>query len=171
MKRKQLLLAIAAMLLPLSMMAQTYHYTTVEVNGVELEYLYQDGDDPTDPTKLFIWVAGSGSITATDKNGSNSKTFSNTYFFNDGNFRSHFRNRLNGNGSKFYKNVLDGIEDIDLTAYVNGVATYEGIEYFTQLKTFKMNSKNASASNVVADFSKNTLLETLNLNDAKFGSG
>ena len=50
--KKQILLTIAAMLLPMGMMAQGYHYVNHE-NG--LEYICKDGD-PEDDDHLFIWV-------------------------------------------------------------------------------------------------------------------
>ena len=79
MKRKQLLLAIAAMLLPLSMMAQTYHFH--EKDG--LKYIYQEGDDINDPTKLFIIVNGSLTVDGT--------SVGNKYFVPDDGLRAAWR--------------------------------------------------------------------------------
>ena len=55
--KKQILLTIAAMLLPMSMMAQGYHF--VMQDG--LEYICKDGDEEDDD-HLFIWV-GSNAMT------------------------------------------------------------------------------------------------------------
>ncbi|MBR6445666.1 MAG: hypothetical protein IKS94_04445 [Prevotella sp.] len=52
MKRKHLLVAIATLILPLSTMAQGYHF--VQKDG--LEYICKDGDDPDNDENLFIYV-------------------------------------------------------------------------------------------------------------------
>lgn len=148
MKRRFLHLAIAAMLLPMCMMAQTYHFAVVD----GLKYIYEEGKDPSDST-LFIWVAGSGNLSV------DGETVTAGYFFGDGNLRPTWRRAYNSDENKFYKSVLDTITSIGYNGGTSTTATtYKGVEYFRNLKKLMINSANRS---VTLDLSKNTQLTTL----------
>ena len=82
MKKKLLILLL--MIMPMSMMAQTYH--SIEKDG--LLYLYQDGADPNDDSKLFIIV--NGSLTA------DGVQYTNTYFVPADGVRAAWRNATTG---------------------------------------------------------------------------
>ena len=142
MKRKQLLLAIAAMLLPMSMVAQTNQ--TDPYTG--LNYL-DDGDG-----KWYI-------------------TANNTTYFYDPDLRPFWRRAFNNNVTKFYKDDLNGVKVIGLShTWSGGTATapngnsgrqmvFGGIAYFQGLEDLTI--KSGSAQSVVLDLSKNESLKSL----------
>lgn len=147
---KKKLLFLLLMLMPMSMMAQTKAIVET-IDG--LEYLNdQDGKGP------YIWVAGSGNITTED-----GRVFPHNHFFPQSNMRSGYRQEMNGNQSKWYKDDLDAIEEITVTR--NLITDYQGIEYFRNLKSLKINSYQAAS--VDLDLSKNTKLETLTFADSR----
>ena len=115
MKKGLLLIAIVAMLLPMSMMAQT---TLVLDKESGLEYL-DDGDG-----RLYIDV---GSTAITTIKG----TPSNQYFVSDGGLRANWRQNIPDerlqNKAKWYKEYLDEIKTLDIAN--NGPTTFKGIEY------------------------------------------
>ena len=168
MKKRHLLLAIAAMLLPMSMMAQTYHWH--EVDG--LRYIYQEGDDTNDPTKLFIIVNGSLTVDGTN--------VSNTYFVPDGGLRAAWRykgdneatciKKVDGTtplgSDRWYKNDMDAITEFLGTWGNNGPENYQGIEYFRNITslTVKQNQTSGTYKQLALDLSKNTALQTLTFN-------
>ena len=142
MKRKQLLLAIAAMLLPMSMVAQTNQ--TDPYTG--LNYL-DDGD-------------GKWYINALQ-----------TTYFTDQDLRPFWRRAFNNNVTKFYKDDLNGVKVIGLShTWSGGTATapngnsgrqmvFGGIAYFQGLEDLTI--KSGSAKSVVLDLSKNKSLKSL----------
>lgn len=150
MKKRHLLLAIAAMLLPMSMVAQTYHFKTVD----GLEYIHKEGD-PEDGDHLFIWVGGSNFSDQVD-----GTTVGASRYFANGTLRSMWRQSFNpkSDKTKFYKSDLDGISTINSTW--PGISDYKGVEYFRGLKSLTINSSTAS-ENITLDLSENTALETL----------
>lgn len=147
MKKGLLLIAIVAMLLPMSMMAQT---TLVLDKESGLEYL-DDGDG-----RLYIDV---GSTAITTIKG----TPSNQYFVSDGGLRSNWRQNIPDerlkNKAKWYKEYLDEIKTFDKAN--NGPTTFKGIEYFRNLEslTIPMTGNNNAALSL--DLSKNTKLSSL----------
>lgn len=164
MKKSLLLLTIAAMLLPMSMMAQTYRFTTVD----GLKYIYEDGDDPTDNTKLFIIV--NGSLTVDGEN------VSNRYFVPADGVRAAWRHKPGENegtcirkidgtplgSDRWYKSDMDAITEFLGTWGNNGPTSFQGIEYFRNITsiTVKQN-QNTTGSQLALDLSKNTQLTSL----------
>lgn len=146
--KKQILLTIAAMLLPMSMMAQGYHFVN-HANG--LEYILADGD-PEDDDHLFIWVGGSKMTELVD----GETVMEDRYFFQQ-DLRPALRRAYNSDQGKFYKSALDAIKSVTTT--VNNPDNYKGIEYFTALESLSIASKNAAA--VDLDLSKNSKLKSL----------
>lgn len=149
--KKQILLTIAAMLLPMSMMAQGYHYVNHE-NG--LEYICKDGD-PEDDDHLFIWVGADDWTIKID-----GEFVSKSRYFFESNIRPAWRRKYNEEPEQgeFYKKNLDAITTITETR--NTCDNYKGVEYFTNLESLKINSK-AATSGVKLDLSKNEKLNTL----------
>lgn len=157
MKKKILFLLL--MLMPMSMMAQTYH--SIEKDG--LLYLYQDGDDPNDDSKLFIIV--NGSLTA------DGVQYANTYFVPDGGVRSNWRNATTGikkvdgtalGTDRWYKSDMDAIQTFNWGN--NGPETFKGIEYFRNLETLTVKQNGNQQHSLDLDLSKNTKLKVLNFN-------
>lgn len=149
MKRKQLLLAIAAMLLPMSMVAQTLVFD----EGTQLEFL-DDGDG-----RLYIDV---GSTKVTNINGK----ASNTYFITDAGLRSNWRSNIpnpNLNGqAKWYKEYLAEVTSLSIAN--NGPASFKGIEYFFNLETLVIPMTGTSSNEFTLDLSKNKKLSSLSWN-------
>ena len=147
MKKRLLLIAIVAMLLPMSMMAQA----KVTDPDTGLEYL-DDGD-------------GRWYITA-----------NNSTYFGNTNLRPFWRRAFNNDGTKFYKEDLEKVTEIGIGPYSygnnktttapNGTSTttmnFKGIEYFTNLESLTINAGNAKS--VTLDLSKNKKLTSLTFN-------
>ena len=141
MKKRLLLIAIVAMLLPMSMMAQT------KVTDPETGLVYLDDGDG----KLYI----NASVTE---------------YFADQDLRPFWRKAFNNNLQKFYKTDLEMVTEIGLSHNgqnaPNGNASramnFKGIEYFTNLETLTINA--GTAKSVVLDLSKNKKLTTLTFN-------
>lgn len=146
MKRKQLLLAIAAMLLPLGMMAQTLVFD----EETQLEFL-DDGDG-----RLYIDV---GTTKITNINGK----ASNTYFITDGGLRSNWRSNIpnpNLNGqAKWYKEYLAEVTSLSIAN--NGPASFKGIEYFFNLETLVIPMTANSSNEFTLNLSENKKLSSL----------
>lgn len=154
MKKKLLILLL--MIMPMSMMAQTYH--SIEKDG--LLYLYQDGDDPNDDSKLFIIV--NGSLTA------DGVQYANTYFVPDGGVRSNWRNATTGikkvdgtalGTDRWYKSDMDAIQTFNWGN--NGPETFKGIEYFRNLEELTVKQNGTQQHSLDLDLSKNTKLKVL----------
>ena len=148
--KKQILLTIAAMLLPTSIMAQGYHFVN-HANG--LEYICKDGDTEDDE-HLFIWVGASKMPYLVD----GVEVMENRYFV-EPNIRPAWRRKYNEESEQgeFYKKNLDAITTITETR--NSTPIYKGVEYFTNLESLTINSKGAAS--VELDLSKNEKLKTL----------
>ena len=168
---KKKLLFLLLMLMPMSMVAQTVTTKFVTIDG--LQYLQDYLDGVADEKGPYIFV-GSGTITLED-----GSTIGNNRFISGGAMRSNFRStygKLTDNPGKWYKKsvgTIVGLDDIyDMTTgNWSGFADYTGIAYFRNLKNFKLYSSNITATDLTVDLSMNTNLETLNLNNAKFGNG
>lgn len=147
--KKQILLTIAAMLLPMGMMAQGYHYVN-HANG--LEYICKDGD-LEDDDHLFIYVGGDDWTIQID-----GEFVSKSRYFFEPNIRPGWRRKYNDDKPLFYKKDLDALTIITETR--NTCDNYKGVEYFTNLESLTINSKGAT-SGVKLDLSKNEKLNTL----------
>lgn len=164
---KKKLFFLMLVLMPMSMMAQTI-YHSIEKDG--LLYLYQDGDDPNDDSKLFIIV--DGSLTA------DGVQYANTDFVPDGSVRSAWRYKQDQNGNwntgtciykadnvtplgtaRWYKSDMDAITTFKGNWGNNGPTSFQGIEYFRNITSLTV--KQNTGNGVDLDLSKNTKLTTL----------
>ncbi|MBR1469072.1 MAG: hypothetical protein IJ605_03015 [Prevotella sp.] len=157
MMKKLTLIAFTVMFIQTSMMAQGYHFVQ-HANG--LEYICKDGD-PEDDEHLFIWVGGSRMTETVD-----GEVVMEDRYFVEKNIRPAWRRAYNGsddtqNGA-FYKIDLDNVRTIAETR--NNPDDYQGVEYFTNLESLTIASKNASS--VDLDLSKNKKLTTLIFKEA-----
>ena len=157
MKKKLLILLL--MIMPMSMMAQTYH--SIEKDG--LLYLYQDGADPNDDSKLFIIV--NGSLTA------DGVQYTNTYFVPADGVRAAWRNATTGikkvdgtalGTDRWYKSDMDAIQTFNWGN--NGPTSFKGIEYFRNITSLTVKQNGTSGNQLDLDLSKNTKLKVLNFN-------
>lgn len=148
MKRRLYALLFGLSLLPMSITAQTTKVIETE-NGKTYTYL-DDGDG-----RLYIHVAQSGNISTTE-----GTVPANFYFKND-NLKKWLRSNKNGGQNKFYKEDLDAIEDLTIPSLE--INTYQGIEYFRNLKTLTTtNSTNSLSTTVSLDVS-GTKIESVNV--------
>lgn len=179
MMKKSLLLAIATMLLPLSMMAQGYHM--VEKDG--LEYICKDGD-PEDDEHLFIYVGSYDYWTTTgDETGTrilvtdlegNDIEIQNNRYFHHGTFRSQMRSKYNNDAPDpqlFAKKKFKAVTSINFTWA--RISDYKGIEYFRGIKSLEIKSNGDSTDplpyGIYLDLSKNADLTSLTFNQTRLG--
>lgn len=157
MKKKLLILLL--MIMPMSVMAQTYH--SIEKDG--LLYLYEDGADPNDDSKLFIIV--NGSLTA------DGVQYTNTYFVPADGVRAAWRNATTGikkvdgtalGTDRWYKSDMDAIQTFNWGN--NGPTSFQGIEYFRNITSLTVKQNGTSGNQLDLDLSKNTKLKVLNFN-------
>ncbi|MBQ4483620.1 MAG: leucine-rich repeat domain-containing protein [Prevotella sp.] len=148
--KKQILLTIAAMLLPMSMMAQGYHF--VMQDG--LEYICKDGDEEDDD-HLFIWVGSNAMTVLVD-----GQSVSSGRYIEHSSLRPQLRRDYNSDQGEFYKSTLESIKTIAST--YKSPNTFNGIQYFRNLESLSLNSQDATS--VDLDLSQNTKLKTLTFN-------
>ena len=180
--KKQIFIAIAAMLLPTSMMAQGYHFVNHE-NG--LEYICKDGD-PEDDEHLFIFVGtytywtvdGSENgvrVLVKDQEGNEEEVQNNRYFPNS-TLRSNWRkNTLSTDnvanmlwykkfpvGHQYYGKGLDEVTDMsDVGKYAFGsISDLRGVEYFPALEKLAIRGE-GSEYGATIDLSNNHAFNSL----------
>lgn len=177
--KKQILLTIAAMLLPMSMMAQTPIYGYHKDTETQLEYIYLLETDPTDPANQMIYVGSNDNGVEGDPD-----YFSKNAFIPDGSLRSQWRRYLlcGGNdaeskATQFWPRLnsttigRQGLDQVTkITSSVNSsvrigkCGTYQGVEYFINLEELEVRSEiadNAPDAKAVLDLSGNRKLRVL----------
>ena len=178
--KKQILLTIAAMLLPMGMMAQGYHM--VQKDG--LEYICKDGDAETD-ANLFIYVGGYKYWTTTgDETGTrilvtdlegNDVEIENNRYFHHGTFRSQMRSKYNSTAPDpqlFAKENLDAVTSLEFKWKI--IDDYKGVEYFRGITSLWIQSNGNPPADPIPygadiDLSKNTNLTSLTFDRTRIG--
>lgn len=168
MKKSLLLLALTAILFPMDMMAQAYHFTEID----SLKYIYM-GEATTDPTKLFIVVdvENNGTITV------DGESVGSDYFMPDNALRNNCIAKvktsnvptaveltIDGKTVKvWHKNKLDAFTGFLAEWGTEDTESFQGIEYFRNITSCNITRNNSASKLFSLDVSKNKQLQSLSL--------